>query len=63
MLVLLLTVSLMAEPSTCKVEQVPFVEFAGTTDCLFQGQFRAAEYIAQHPGWMLVRYECGAPKT
>lgn len=60
---LFLTICLLTDPSRCKVEEVPFVEYTGANECMYQGQIKAAEYIKEHPDWKLVRYECGAPKT
>jgi hypothetical protein len=58
MVSLILVVCLTAAPSTCQEER-PLVEVASSLSCLVEGQQIAAEWLEEHPKWMLRGWRCG----
>jgi hypothetical protein len=57
MLSLILTVCLAAAPDTCQEERPP-VEPASAVTCMMQGQEIAAEWLNEHPKWVLSAWRC-----
>jgi hypothetical protein len=56
MTALVLVFCLQAAPSSC-TEQRPIDDLSPQA-CLFRGQYYAAEWLAEHPKWMLLRWRC-----
>lgn len=54
---LVLTVCLMAWQAHCSDER-PVLEDMTPTACMAVGQQVAAEWLADHPKWMLARWRC-----
>lgn len=61
MIELTLTVCLLAAPSDCRQERVPFE--GSIFVCALQGQQAAQEWLASHPKWRLQRWRCGPPEV
>jgi hypothetical protein len=57
MVSLILIVCLAASPQTCQEERPP-VEVESGVFCLMEGQLIAAEWIEEHPKWMLRGWRC-----
>jgi hypothetical protein len=56
MTVLVLVFCLQSAPVSC-TEQRPTEELT-LQSCLMRGQQYAAEWLAEHPQWMLLRWRC-----
>jgi hypothetical protein len=63
MVYLILLVCLSTSPEACREERPP-VEVASSLSCMMQGQLIAAEWLEQHPKWILRGWQCrsGAPE-
>ncbi len=60
MIELVMTVCLLAQPGDCRKERLPFD--GPLIACARAGQFEAATWAAQHPGWHVTRWRCGVPE-
>jgi hypothetical protein len=56
MVELVLTVCLLASPTSCREERPEFV--GSLTACAIQGQFHAARWIAEHPAYGVSGWRC-----
>ena len=63
MYVLLLNLCLVAQPSNCHMEQLPFESDMAMTECVERGELEAIEFLRDHPQWALKGWECGLPQT
>ncbi len=54
---LVLTVCMMAWQAHCADER-PMLEEMSVTDCMARGQRVAAEWLSEHPNWMLSHWRC-----
>ena len=52
---------LIAHPARCEAFDVRFQEPMGMMQCLFQGQFRIAQWSRTMPGWQVRRWRCELP--
>lgn len=57
MIELVMTVCLMASPTDCRKERMPFE--GPMMACAMAGQFAAADWLNAHPKWRLSRWQCG----
>ncbi|WGF89500.1 hypothetical protein [Marinivivus vitaminiproducens] len=60
---LVLTACLIANPAKCERIQLPFAEPSGITQCMFNGQLRAAEWKREHPSYDVRKWRCGLPEA
>lgn len=61
---LVLVFCLISSPGSCQEER-PELGPMSAASCLYRGQQYAAEWLADHPKWMLDRWRCegeGKPK-
>jgi len=63
MVELVLLACLLKEPSRCEQHYVPTAETAGMMACVLNGQFQLVQWREQHPGWVIRRWTCGAPRA
>jgi hypothetical protein len=63
MYVLMLNLCLMAQPSLCHREQLPFLQELAYDECVLQGQLYAVDYLRGHPQWLLQGWSCDVPGT
>jgi hypothetical protein len=54
---LVLVFCLLSSPSSCQEER-PALEQMSLTACLTEGQQYAADWLAEHPKWVLSRWRC-----
>jgi acyl-ACP thioesterase len=63
MIELVLIVCLNAQPDKCETiymrQDVP----VSMMQCLFNGAKQAAAWAENHPGWIVKRWNCGAPRA
>ena len=57
MIELVLTVCMLASPTDCRKERMPFD--GGLMACASAGQIVAADWLKTHPKWALSRWSCG----
>jgi hypothetical protein len=57
MISLILLVCLAASPEICREEHPP-VEVVSTLSCITKGQLIAAQWLEEHPKWMLRGWQC-----
>jgi hypothetical protein len=60
MIELVMTLCLLSSPIDCRKERVTFD--GGLVACGVGGQVAAAEWLASHPKWRLVRWSCGVKR-
>ena len=60
---LVLTVCLMAQPESCRIQRLPFQEPMGITRCMIEGQMYLAQWLSEHPQWQLKSWRCDLPKA
>ena len=62
MISVVLTVCLVAAPSTCKDVRIPILEIEAKTvtpfGCALNGQKSAMKWNRDHPKWKIARYKC-----
>jgi hypothetical protein len=58
MIELVLTVCLLASPTSCRDERAN-LQAASLMSCMVQGQVYAARWITEHPAYSLQRWRCG----
>lgn len=58
---LVLLACLVKDPSHCETFHVPFAERMNPVACVWQSQFRAAEWAGHHPDWKVRRFTCQMP--
>lgn len=63
MIELVLIACLLKDPSRCEQHYIPTAETMGLMECVVTGQFRAVQWHQQHPGWVIRRWRCGAPRA
>ena len=63
MLELVLTVCLLADPTSCKSERVPVLEGIGLRRYMVEAQLLAAQWVNDHLGWTIGRWRCGPPEA
>ncbi|MEK0083093.1 hypothetical protein [Benzoatithermus flavus] len=63
MVELVLLACLLKNPQHCETFHVPFLEEMQLPQCVWRAQFRAAEWVAQHPDWALKKFTCELPKA
>jgi hypothetical protein len=63
MIELVLLACLLKEPSRCEQHYVPTAETTGMMACVLSGQFQLVQWREQHPGWVIRRWTCGAPRA
>lgn len=61
MIAIVLTVCLITAPGICHDESPPIAVISGI-QCMMQGQQIAAEWLEDHPKWMLQGWRCGPPR-
>ena len=54
---LIIVVCLAAAPNICHEER-PMIDMASGVSCIMQGQQIAAQWLADHPRWMLRGWRC-----
>jgi hypothetical protein len=54
---LVIVVCLAAEPNICREERMPLDTGSGVL-CMTQGQQVAAQWLADHPSWVLRGWRC-----
>lgn len=58
-MLLLMAVCLVAEPKTCREEQIVWsLENAAAIQCMSSAQFAIVEWQASHPAWHVTRWRC-----
>lgn len=57
MVELVLTVCLLTSPTSCR-EEWPVFAGHSLMACMTQAQFRAAQWIEQHPAYRLAKWRC-----
>ena len=60
---LIIIACLLASPEHCEEFRVPFLEQMNIVQCIWQSQIFAAEWTAEHPGWVLRKVKCGLPRA
>ncbi len=63
MIELVLLACLLKEPSRCERHHLPTDAGLGMIECAVTGQFLAARWRELHPGWVVRRWTCGAPRA
>lgn len=64
MIELVLVACLLKEPSRCEQQYLPTAETTNNVmSCLVTGQFRAVQWQETHPGWIVRRWSCAAPRA
>ena len=63
MVELLIIACLLKQPQRCEAFRVPFMEPTSIVQCLWQSTVHAAEWTAQHPGWVIRKVRCEAPQA
>jgi hypothetical protein len=62
LMLILISVCLLASPSTCREERLNFsFEQVSAMTCLVGSQAAIAEWQQGHPGWQVKRWRCAAP--
>lgn len=60
---LIVLACLMAQPARCEEFPIPFQEPMGIMGCMRQGQLHLAEWVSEHPNWVVRRWSCGLPRA
>ncbi len=60
---LLIIACLAGQPTKCEEFHVPFEAPTGIRMCMYQAQFRLAEWVSAMPAWKVKRWSCGLPKA
>lgn len=63
MIELVLLACLLKDPGRCEQHYLPTAETMGMMECVITGQFQVAQWHGQHPGWVIRRWTCGAPRA
>ena len=63
MVELVLLACLLKQPEHCETFRVPFAEELVMPQCVWQSQFKAAEWAATHPGWVIRKFTCEMPQA
>lgn len=63
MVELVLLACLLKQPDRCETFRMPFAHEMAMPQCVWQSQFRAAEWSAEHPGWVVRRFTCEMPEA
>jgi hypothetical protein len=63
MIELVLLACLLKDPQRCETFRLPFQELANMPQCVWQSQFRAAEWAGEHPDWVVRKVTCEMPKA
>ena len=63
MLQLVLIVCLMAKPDRCEEVYLAMQAPGSMMQCMVDGQKQAAEWLEEHPGYVLKRWRCGEPRA
>jgi hypothetical protein len=59
MVELIIVACLLGEPERCEEFHVPFIIEMNVVQCLWQSTIHAAEWAADHPGWVIRKVRCG----
>jgi hypothetical protein len=62
MIELVLTVCVMAQPSTCRDQRLLFDSDRTLMQCMMSAPPTIAQWGAQHPDWFVRRWQCRYPK-
>lgn len=57
MIELVFIVCLSAEPATCESRAMQFTDLSLTT-CTLSAQPQLAQWVSEHPGWLIRRWTC-----
>lgn len=63
MVELLIIACLMQHPDQCQEFRVPFFEPTHLMECLFKAQVFMGRWSEEHPGWLVRRWSCAAPRA
>jgi hypothetical protein len=63
MIELVLVACLLGQPQRCEQHFVPTAPQMSLVECVFSGQFQVVQWHEQHPGWVIRRWTCGAPRA
>ena len=63
MIELVLIACLLHEPKHCQQVYLSPAETSTVMDCMVTGQFRAVQWVAEHPDWLIRRWRCGMPRA
>ena len=63
MVELILVACLLKEPRHCEEFHIPFAAEIQAPQCLWQSQFRAAQWVGQHPAWVIRELRCEMPRA
>lgn len=63
MVELVVLACLLAKPERCETFRIPFQNEMNMVQCLWQSQIHAAEWVGNHPDWVIKRFSCQLPKA
>lgn len=63
MVELLIIACLAREPARCEEFHVPFMNEMNIVQCVWRSTVHAAEWAANHPGWVIKKVSCGQPRA
>ena len=63
MVELVLVACLLKDPSRCETFRQPFMADINMIQCVWESQFRAAEWSASHPDWVIRKFTCEMPEA
>jgi hypothetical protein len=58
MIALVLVVCMMSSPTSCHEERPVIEDALSLQSCVMQGQTYAAEWLSEHPKWLLSGWRC-----
>lgn len=61
MVELVLLACLLKSPQQCETFHLPFQEEMPLPQCVWQSQFKAAQWSAEHPDWQVRKFTCEQP--
>jgi hypothetical protein len=60
MLAIVISASLITDPSVCKTDAIPMLVDVTPPKCMLGASPFVARWGAEHPGWRVVRWRCRA---
>lgn len=63
MIEFVMLVCLSFAPDRCESVTMPLADTASLMTCVVGGQQHAAQWISEHPTWLLRRWTCGFPRA
>jgi hypothetical protein len=60
---LVLFACLLKDPHHCESFRLPFSDVMQAPQCVWQSQMKVAQWVGEHPDWVIRKFSCEMPKA